>query len=190
MRHGETVGGACFRGSTDDPLSAQGWTQMRTAVDNEPEWNRIISSPLLRCADFAKSLNQQYGIPLKFDTRIKEIHFGVWEGKTAEELMQSDAEALKKYWQNPIQTTPPEAESLLNFKARVMSFWQQLIVDYRGEKILLITHGGVIRVLLCHVLQQPLQHLLELEVGHATIQRLCIEHTLQNNHATLIEGSV
>lgn len=189
MRHGETVGGAGFRGSTEAALSERGWAQMRTAVDNQPAWDRIISSPLSRCADFARTLEQQHDIGLQFDARIQEIHFGEWEGQTAETLMQTDAEALTRYWQDPTQYTPPEGEALTGFNTRVLSFWQELIEKPVGEKILLVTHGGVIRVLLCHVLQRPLQHLLEFEIGHATIQRIRIEHTPRGLRTTHVGAS-
>lgn len=190
LRHGETQGGSRFHGSTDVALSEHGLFQMRTAVENEDCWNRIISSPLSRCAYFAQALKQQHDISLQFDTRIKEIHFGVWEGKTAEEILANDSEALTRYWQDPTQYTPVDGEALKDFEARVLSFWQEIITEYRGEKILLIAHGGVIRLLLCHILQRPLQRILDLEVAHATLHHIRIEHTQQNTHTAFIETNI
>ena len=194
LRHGETQGGARFHGSSDVLLSEHGWSQMQAAVENKNNWNRIISSPLSRCADFAQTLKQRYDIPLQFDTRIKEIHFGIWEGKSAEEIMRNDVDALTRYWQDPTQYTPHDGESLIDFEARILSFWQEIITRYRGEKILLIAHGGVIRLLLCHILQRPLQRILEVEVAHATIHVIRIEHTQQHiqpqAHTAFIETKI
>ena len=57
IRHGEPVGGRAYRGhNIDDPLSEKGWQQMRTAVADHCPWSQLISSPLLRCKDFANEL--------------------------------------------------------------------------------------------------------------------------------------
>jgi alpha-ribazole phosphatase len=175
LRHGETIGSACFRGSTDDPLTEHGWVQMREAtVAHGSCWDHIITSPLKRCADFAHMLGQQHSLPLTLDERFKEMHFGTWEGRSASELMTTDADALTQFWNNPLRHTPPQAESLADFEARVLSAWRDIVTRCIGEKTLLITHGGVIRVLLCHIRQHPIERLLEFEVGHAAMQHIHI----------------
>lgn len=189
LRHGETQGGARFHGSSDVLLSEHGWSQMQAAVENEDNWNRIISSPLSRCANFAQTLKQQLAIPLQFDTRIKEIHFGAWEGKTSEEILADDNDALTRFWQDPTQYTPVGGESLADFEIRILSFWQEIIKAYQGENILLVAHGGVIRLLLCHILQRPLQRMLEVEVAHATIHRIRVEHS-QHTCTAFIETEI
>lgn len=194
LRHGETQGGSRFHGSTDVALSDHGWSQMWKAVEKEVYWNRIISSPLSRCAYFSQALKQQHDISLQFDTRIKEINFGVWEGKSAEEIMTDDEDGLTRYWQDPTQYTPIDGEALTDFETRVLSFWQEIVTAYHGENILLVAHGGVIRLLLSHITQLPLQRLLEIEVAHASLFHIRIEHTLQNTqqstHSAFIETDI
>jgi alpha-ribazole phosphatase len=191
LRHGETVGGTCFRGSTNDPLTELGWAQLWDATDeNGSYWDRVITSPLGRCADFAQSLGQKHSIQIARDERFQELHFGTWEGRSAEELMKTDADALSQFWNDPVSNTPPQGESLMDFERRVLSGWKDILSNHMGEKILLITHGGVIRLLLCHILQRPLQRLLEFEIGHATIQQICVEHTPKGLQASLIETKV
>jgi hypothetical protein len=58
LRHGEVEGGVRFRGSTDHPLTAEGWAQMWAAVGTDIHWDRIVTSPLTRCADFARALSR------------------------------------------------------------------------------------------------------------------------------------
>ncbi len=181
LRHGETVGGSRFRGSIDDALTEKGWSQMNAAITRETTnhtqiWDRIISSPLQRCADFAHKLGQQQSLPVSLDTRFQEMHFGDWEGRTASELMATDENALTQFWNDPVQNTPPGAEPLLTFNQRVLSAWADLLRNYRNERILLVTHGGVMRVLLCHVQQRPIKQLLDIEVKHAALKQLCIDH--------------
>ncbi len=195
LRHGETEGGSRFNGSTDVALTEHGWSQMRLAVkqlavENKIGWNRIISSPLSRCAMFAQKLKQQHTIPLHIDARIKEIHFGEWEGRSAEEIFAENSETLTRYWQDPIQHTPTDAEPLKDFERRVLTFWQETIKKYQGEKVLLIAHGGVIRLLLCHIQRWPLQRLLEIEVAHASIHMVCIEYSQQEPPIASIETTI
>ncbi|WP_183144037.1 histidine phosphatase family protein, partial [Pseudomonas syringae group genomosp. 3] len=53
LRHGETELGGGLRGSLDDALTDLGWQQMRSAVIDGGPWDRIVSSPLQRCAWFS-----------------------------------------------------------------------------------------------------------------------------------------
>lgn len=174
LRHGETQGGSRFRGSTDDPLTDIGLHQMRMATAGDRSWNRVISSPLKRCAAFATVFARQHSLPLTFDERIKEIHFGAWEGLTATELMAEDPDALARFWADPDESPPPGGESLSCFQVRVLDAWKNLVHSDSGQKTLLVTHGGVIRILLCHVQQRPIGKLLEIEVKHGALYTLRI----------------
>jgi alpha-ribazole phosphatase len=173
LRHGETTGGSGFRGSLDDPLSAKGWRQMAAAVQNGA-WDAVISSPLVRCADFARLLARKRNLPLLLDARLREMHFGVWEGWTAAELMAENADGLGRFWQDPVSYAPLEAEPLPEVQARVLSAWEVLCHAAGPGRRLIVTHGGVIRVILCHILDMPLKNLLSLEVPHASLHRLLV----------------
>lgn len=171
LRHGETAGGACFRGSTDDPLTPLGWRQMAAAVEGET-WTRIVASPLKRCAEFAHELAARLAIPLELDERLCEMHFGAWEGRTAAELMESDGEALARFWRDPAACPPPGAERLHDFQARVLDAWRDLRQSADGGRVLLVAHGGTIRTIVCDVLGHPPERLLELEleIGHGALR--------------------
>jgi len=170
LRHGDT-GHAGFRGTLDDPLTAQGWQQMEQAVA-EQNWDVVISSPLQRCAAFAQAYATRQGVPLKIDARLVELDFGLWEGKTAAELMQSDATALQNFWQDPERHPPPQGERMADFSARVLQAWQDIAHEHGGQRVLIISHGGVIRRLLCQVLGLPLNKLLTLDVAHGSLHIL------------------
>lgn len=174
LRHGEPRGGAKFRGHTDDPLSETGWTQMRAAVQGDSPWQVVVSSPLLRCAEFAAELAASLDLPMETEERFKEIGFGEWEGRTAEELMQSAPSCLDLFWRDPAHYTPPGGEALDAFAARVTASWIDALARHAGKKILLVAHGGVNRVILCHVLQIPLQNMFRLQVPFAGRSRVRI----------------
>jgi alpha-ribazole phosphatase/probable phosphoglycerate mutase len=172
LRHGEPRGGAKFRGHTDDPLSETGWTQMRAAVQGDSPWQVVVSSPLLRCAEFAAELAASLDLPLEIEERFKEIGFGEWEGRTAEELMQSAPDCLDLFWRDPASYTPPGGEALEAFATRVTASWIDTLARHAGKQILLVAHGGVNRVILCHVLQIPLQNMFRLQVPFAGRSRV------------------
>lgn len=176
IRHGEPVGGRRYRGQTDDPLSDKGWQQMRAAVDARGDWDVIASSPLVRCADFARELARQRGTVLEIDARWQEIGFGAWEGRTPEALMAEDADLLARFLDDPLTHAPAGAEPLPAFHARVTSAWNELIMRHRGKRILLVAHAGVIRMVLSQILEIPLRRVFRLHVSNAAVTRVRVEH--------------
>jgi len=63
---------------------------MRHSVADYSDWDIIISSPLIRCYDFAKELSTKLKIPLDIEADLKEVGFGDWEGRTQTEIKQSN----------------------------------------------------------------------------------------------------
>ncbi|WP_449123246.1 alpha-ribazole phosphatase family protein [Pseudomonas sp. MPG01] len=175
MRHGETELGGGLRGSLDDALTERGWAQMRAAVVEGGPWQRIISSPLQRCARFAAELGEQLSLPVQLDQDLQELHFGAWEGQSAAALMETDAEALGLFWADPYSFTPPQGEPVSAFSSRVLAAVARLHTAYAGERILLISHGGVMRLLLAQARGLPREQLLNVEVGHGAMFALTVE---------------
>lgn len=172
LRHGETELGGGLRGSLDDALTAKGWEQMRTAVVEQGPWDRVVSSPLQRCALFARELGERLNLPVSLEKDLQELHFGTWEGQSAAALMQTDAEALGLFWADPYRFTPPEGEAVSDFSHRVLGAVSRLHQAYAGERVLLISHGGVMKLLLARARGLPREHLLNVEVGHGGLFRL------------------
>ena len=175
IRHGEPVGGRKYRGQIDDPLSAKGWQQMRDAVGEHQPWQAIVTSPLLRCSEFARELAQRHQLPLSTDPRWQEIGFGVWEGKTAAEIKADDPLILQRFWQDPIAQRPQGAELMQAFYDRVSAAWQDLLTQHAGQHTLVVCHAGVIRVSLLYLLGIPLNHVFRIQVGNASITRIELE---------------
>ncbi|MEN5044567.1 alpha-ribazole phosphatase family protein [Pseudomonas koreensis] len=175
LRHGETELGGGLRGSLDDALTEKGWAQMRAAVVAGGPWDRLISSPLLRCARFAAELGEQLNLPVQLENDLQELHFGAWEGQSAAALMETDAEALGLFWADPYSFTPPQGEPVSDFAARVLGAVARLHQAYAGERVLLISHGGVMRMLLAQARGLPREQLLNVEVAHAALFALSVE---------------
>ncbi len=101
----------------DDPLSECGWEQMRTAVGEHHPWDVIVSSPLRRCAAFARELAERHGLPLETEPEFREISFGAWEGRTTTEIDAVTSDAQRRFWSDPLNYPPPDGEPLANFAA-------------------------------------------------------------------------
>ena len=164
MRHGEPVGGRKYRRQTDDPLSAKGWTQMREAVGKNCPWHALISSPFSRCADFARELSNSSGLPLEVDDRLAEIKFGTWEGRRPDELTLEKPDILNQFRIDPITYAPEGAEQLSGFQQRVLAGWESVLQSHPSKHVMLITHAGVIQVMIAHVLQIPLKNIYRIQV--------------------------
>lgn len=174
LRHGETELGGGLRGSLDDALTARGWEQMRAAVAEQGPWDRLVSSPLQRCALFAHELGARLKVPVTLEKDLQELHFGAWEGQSAAALMETDAEGLGLFWADPYSFTPPEGELVSDFSERVLGAVSRLYQAYAGERVLLISHGGVMRLLLARARGLPREQLLNVEVAHGSLFSLLV----------------
>ncbi|MDF3932845.1 alpha-ribazole phosphatase family protein [Pseudomonas citronellolis] len=175
LRHGETERGGGFRGRLDDDLTAAGWTQMQAGLGLELPWHALVSSPLRRCAAFAERLAASSGLPLYLEADLRELDFGEWEGLSAATLMETDSDALARFWNDPYAFTPPGGEPLAAFEARVFAALERLYATHAGKHLLLLTHGGVMRLLGARALGLPREQLLQVSVAHGERMALRVE---------------
>jgi alpha-ribazole phosphatase/probable phosphoglycerate mutase len=172
LRHGEPVGGRRYRGWTDDPLSERGWRQMEAATAGDGPWNRIVTSPLRRCRDFAAALGDRLAIPVREDERLREQGFGSWEGRSPDELRQEDAERLRRFYADPLAHPPEGSEPLHDFLARVGECWRELLERHRGDHVLIVGHAGTARAIISLVLEVPPRSVFRIAMGYAAIARI------------------
>jgi len=175
LRHGEPIGGRRYRGQIDDPLSEKGWEQMRTAIQADDHWDVIYSSPLRRCSDFARELSGCRGLTLHLDARLKEIGFGAWEGRTAEELRNEDPNRIERFWRDPVGHRPDRAEPLDRFAARVSDAWRDILEANPGRRILIVGHAGITRMIMALVLGLPVESLYRIQVENAGRTRIRVQ---------------
>lgn len=178
LRHGESERSGTLRGSLDDALTVQGWTQMQQSIVTElsqfnhmhgqdekmnSPWQAIWTSPLQRCHHFAQNIAQQLNIPLYSSAKLQEMHFGDWEGISTQTLYEQVPEQLAQFWQSPTQYTPPNAESMQAFMQRVrrgMLDIAQKMQALQMQRVLVVSHAGVIKLLKCFATQTDLDLIL------------------------------
>ncbi|HAS86425.1 MAG TPA: hypothetical protein DCS31_06480, partial [Candidatus Competibacteraceae bacterium] len=79
---------------------------------------------------------------------FSELSFGIWEGRAVAEVNAADAQALGQFWRDPVGHPIPQGEPVADFDRRIGAAWDGLLRDYQGQHVLLVAHGGVIRMIL------------------------------------------
>lgn len=186
LRHGEPEGNpedgsTVLRGSTDHPLTDKGWLQVRKRCGDISasgcEWDVVISSPLVRCADFARELVEKEGIQsLEVNPQWREIHYGDWENKSTKHIWQQQPELMAKMWQQPLDFCAPNGEAVRDFSERIKQAWLELITQHQGKRILLICHGGVMRVLLQQLLLLAPEGMNRFAIPYAAMSRFRVDY--------------
>ncbi|MFK5915045.1 MAG: histidine phosphatase family protein [Woeseiaceae bacterium] len=173
IRHGEPEGGRTFRGhSIDDPLSEKGWRKMWDAIGENLPWDQIITSPLERCQAFAEALMDGYKIPYEIEDDFKEVGFGCWEGKTPDEIKETNLKEYQDFYLDPVNARPKDAEDLNQFINRVTTAYTNAIEKHQGKHILIVAHAGVNRAIIAHALHCAPIGLYRIKVNNAGISRL------------------
>jgi len=164
LRHGETGEqyAGRYMGSTDVPLSEQGRRQVSTMkiILQDEKIDRCLCSPMLRCRDTARAVLEPGGIDLEIDPDLREIDFGQWEGKGFDEIARTSPDRVRRWVAFDNDFAFPGGERIGDFLERTRRIAQRVSED-PAPTILLCTHGGVIRILICHLLKlKPWQYIL------------------------------
>lgn len=156
LRHGETEGESSIRyhGANDVPLSSLGRAQMARAAKCLPDQgiDRVVASPLSRAWAGARIVCPRGPILLESDFR--EIHFGDWEGLTAEEIERLDADAFRRWREAPRDFRFPGGEERGAFRARVARGLARLLRS-PARSPLVVAHHGVIRSMVEQLCGEP-----------------------------------
>ncbi len=175
LRHGVLATSGLFCAHANEPLSDKGMQQLMKATHantQSSQWDVILSSPHRRCRDFAHLLATQHNTELHVEDAFKEMDFGRWVGMSYETVWKQDSHLLKQLWQSPESFTAPDGEPMKTFVKRVQQAWNILLKHYRHQSILLITHAGVVRVVLAEALNIPYANTQTFNIDYAQFTRL------------------
>ena len=148
LRHGATGAGDRYIGSTDLHLSPQGAADLEGAADllQRQEIDAIFCSPMQRCRQSLDRLELHLRAEIVDD--LREIDFGRWEGLSFAEICRTDGALVDRWALGAADFAFPEGESLRDFCARIDRI-RLMLTTTSARRPLLVTHGGVIRHLLC-----------------------------------------
>ncbi|HZS86693.1 MAG TPA: histidine phosphatase family protein [Chloroflexota bacterium] len=165
-RHGETVDNAAERwqGWQDSPLTPRGIAQA------EALGRRLAAEPLVaayssdlgRAVATARLALSGHRLELQQTVALRERDVGAFSGLSGREVQQRYAEALaRRHSDHILDWAPPRGESFRQMLSRILPFVDQIGAEWPGGSVLLVTHGGVIRLLAAYALGRDWAHIYE-----------------------------
>jgi broad specificity phosphatase PhoE len=115
-------------------------------------------------------LAEELKTPFEVNSGFQEINFGRWEGMTFKEVWKTEPENVQSFYTQP-ESNPHEGESVADMTQRVISAWQTMLELHSGKRILLVNHGGIIRVLLSELLSIPMSSVSRMDVPYGCLTR-------------------
>ena len=161
IRHGETEWNSQQRmqGHSNSDLSSVGQAQILALgqwMKNVP-FDLIYSSDSLRAKQTAEAITQFSGHELQFDQRLREKNLGVFEGLTSEEARERHPEVFRLFKTAGSKYVIDEGESTQQLQDRALEIVDEIRIKHPEERVLLVTHGGFIRVVMKHSLGLSLE---------------------------------
>jgi alpha-ribazole phosphatase len=174
VRHGQVVGydGFPVYGHTDVEMTDVGIMQMEYLAERLRLLNisAVYSSDLKRSSRGARIIARYHDAPLHILPELREMHFGDWEGLTLTEIGERFPDELEKRKSDLVNyQNPGEGESIETLSERVMNCFKGILKDQKGNDIVVVGHGAVNRVILCHALHLDLNSMFRIQQDYGCL---------------------
>jgi broad specificity phosphatase PhoE len=176
VRHGESLFNrmGIVQGHTDSPLTDLGREQANRAgeVLRERGIRAIYTSDLARAWETACIVGEEIGVKPVVMEGFREIRLGKWEGRPIEEIREKDSKNLELWYSCPLEARIPGAESLEEFQKRVLNTLEEIKRKDGDGRIAIVSHGGVLSVIISCVLGLDINHLWHFRLSNASLSRV------------------
>ncbi|MBM6828152.1 histidine phosphatase family protein [Anaerotignum lactatifermentans] len=160
IRHGETLWNrqGRYQGSTDIELSEEGLAQAELMAKRFRylPLDAVYVSPLKRARATADAIARETGLTPVVEDRFREINFGEWEGKSIPELQEIYGQAYRDFYADPFSHPFPGEGSFAKVTERSMEAFEELLKKHEGQRVAIVSHGGLLRVLLVAIMGMDL----------------------------------
>jgi alpha-ribazole phosphatase len=179
LRHGAVqsdAGGRRYIGQTDVPLNEAGLRQADRWADyfaGTAAPADIFCSDLDRCAQTARKIAARCGLEPMPVPELREIDLGSWEGQRFDTIKARFPQAFQQRGEQIADHRPPGGESFRDLQRRVWPVFASLTQGLQGSR-LIVTHAGVIRVLICRLLGMPLENLFSIGQAHGALNIIAV----------------
>lgn len=155
IRHGETDWNneGRWQGQVDVPLNATGRRQAQQMARSleAAGITAIYSSDLQRARQTAQALADSIGLPLRLDSRLREIHQGEWQGLLFSEIQARYTQAYQDRQRDPLNFSPPGGEAVAQVRDRAVAVLREIVRQHPDATIAIVLHGFVMAVLIAHL---------------------------------------
>jgi broad specificity phosphatase PhoE len=177
MRHGETRWNREGRVMGRNPveLSENGRAQVEAVVvlARSLRPDLIVTSPLVRARQTAEIIADGLGgVEITEDPGIAEVSYGRWEGMTYYELIEDPHYAI--YRESPVEYPTPGGETIPHVQARGVAAVHRAVAANPGRRILFVSHGDIIRTVLCYFLGLELKFFHRVRIDNAALSGIQI----------------
>lgn len=171
VRHGETLANrqGILQGWTNNPLDATGRKQASALVTRAARvpLDALYTSDLIRTRETAAPLAAARGMEAKALPGLREISFGKWDGHHLREIQEKDPDTLRDIFLKPGQVDMEAEEDLAASQKRGWETFQDLVDQMEPEgTILCVSHGGLIRLLVCQILGFPIDNMWRMSLAN------------------------
>lgn len=172
VRHGETDlnhEGRWQGSRSDPPLNAAGREQSRAVAATLAGLpvSALYSSALRRALETAAVIGEALGLEARIEPDLGEMDHGDWEGLTKGEILARWPTAFAAFEADPVHVRRPGGDSYGDLAARLWPLFDDLAARHRGERIVVVSHGGPIRLILSRILEVSLTERERLGVTNA-----------------------
>lgn len=174
LRHGAIQspesGKRHYIGQKDLPLNDMGLAQARSWADYfaGEALDEICCSDLTRCLETAQLIGVRCSLVPRAMPALREIHLGAWEGERFDTIKALYPLSFEQRGDVIADHRPPGGESFRDLQHRVWPVFETLARRHQ-RKTLIVTHAGVIRVLLCRLLGMPLENLFAIGQAYGAL---------------------
>lgn len=150
IRHAETDLAGTLCGRTDPPVNESGQKQISALIADlrGKHLKAVVTSDLLRARTTAEAIAEELGLPTTVEADLSEIDFGSWDGLLWKQVEQLDPDLASRWIKEYPNVSPPHGEPFEDFKCRVLAAVSRVQAKFDNEHIAVITHGGVMRIVL------------------------------------------
>lgn len=173
LRHGQIGDAASPRryiGQTDLPLTEEGQYQARelAVYFSKTSLAKIVCSDLQRSLQTARIIAEKHPVKVETLSAFREVNLGEWEGLTFHAVKAEAPAEWRLRGKKLADHRPPGAESFRDLHHRVVPMFETLAKETQGD-LMIVGHAGVNRVILCHLLEMPLQRMFCLSQDYAAV---------------------
>jgi len=176
VRHGQTLWNLemKYQGHCDVALTQKGVQQAMLAADRlaGEDICAVYASDLSRAFKTAECIAEKHNLPVNAIPGLREINFGEWEGLTFDKITSQWTEEMSKLFTHPDEIVIPGGETFREVKERATQALAKLVAEHPDQTIVVVSHGGTIRTVLCAVLNIHLNHLWNIKQDNTAINML------------------
>jgi broad specificity phosphatase PhoE len=152
-----------WQGHSDIPLNQTGRKQAHALALElaDQHFDDVYSSDLRRAQSTARIAARAHHLMVQFDPRLREINLGEWEGQLGEDVPGLYPLEWAARINDPFNARPPGGESVYDLAQRSLPVFNELFVKHPTGSVLVVSHGLLLAVFLCHLNGLPLQEAFE-----------------------------